>query len=1292
MRRPAVPAPVTRRAPELPFHQLDEEGFEAFCHDFVGRLPETASCNRYGVRGNAQYGIDLEARLHSGQRWGFQFKGYRQYDKARARKAIEDTTYVADHFVLLLACRATTTVRQEVAKHPEWEIWDGSDIAQRVLSLPTEDARRLIERHFGAVWRREFLGLRGLMAFRTPEDFYSALLAPDRLFSHAWNLVGREDLLLSLDEFVASADHRVAILPGRGGIGKSRVILEFTRDFASRHPGCTMLIAEGVLVDADACDELPAGPLLIVVEDAHRGAGMDVLLALQKQRRDPTKLLFTTRPSGVGRLHTALSRADVALEAIKPLAELRELDAQQVRQLAAQVLGPDLKHYAQRLADATADCPLVTVIGGRLLAERSVAPEVLERIDEFRAVAFTRFEDEILGQVSERIEPGLARPLLELLSAIGPIEPARADLRTLIAEHLGREVPEIVRAVDVLELAGVLLRSGATVRIVPDVLADHILHSVCVTSNGEPTGYVEQVFQRFSSVCPEALLRNLGELDWRNRALGGKGQDLLKEVWAEIRREFEAAPRTRRVQLLGLLREFALYRPRDMLALVEWAIAHPDAPPEPYPATWFPGMPHEAVLRELPPILRYIAFTRDYTDRALDILWRLGRDDSRRETDQDHPIHVLVDLATLHPQATSTVRDRVVEAVARWLCDPDAHGHLHSPLRLLDPVFEKVATSHSFEGHRVGIGQHLVLVEPTRPLRERALELVRSCATSTDLRGALRALKCLKLAFAYPERGWVGLPDDWLASWIPEQLRAVELLEEAGCSATHPLVPLHVLDIASWHLGKGRSRQIRERVRALVRRLPRCFRFKLVRELALGRDPAWEPRFGRNYQEEKRRHGGRRSAVVATLAAEFRQRWPTPVEALGVLEEELEQIRAAGVTPNPRYFLYRLAVLDLASALEMATLIVQRPRSPMAPYLDSVLDPARRRDPVAARGIAAVATEGGSPELCGSVARLLAHPDWLSDFTTVDQAVGIRILQHPEAGVRAAALDAMAYQVGRHGEGIRRLAAHVSVCGDEEVAKGLCELFHPEMGLPVAELTDQEVETLLNKLDDVEELDEWAVEEFLKGIAGTHARPVVEFLIRRAEKGLTRSFQQRELARPLFDAEGNPAVDLELATELLRGVRDRLVSQERGSRHDLSKLFVDLAPRLPPVALRLLREWIDEPTEERLLGVGTVAGDADADFVFREPAFVAALLERAAALGSECEEQIALELAGGALRGAGFVQRGQMAPRCGVVRDEATQLLAQFRPDSPARKFYTGLVERSDEFLAARPEPDSDDE
>lgn len=228
--------PPSPLASQLPLLELGWERFEKFCCALVGRLPGVEHGHLQGGQGDAQQGIDIVATLMDGATWAFQCKCAKAFTPAGFRQAVGATSFQADRYVLLLASPATAAIREEARQRPKWEVWDANDIAERVRMLPAESARILVDTHFGSQWRHRFLGRSGPAPFVSMDEFFRPLLDRAHLFHHAWGTVGRGNTLQALREFAEAADRRVAILSGRGGIGKSKVLHAFTRAVADTGP------------------------------------------------------------------------------------------------------------------------------------------------------------------------------------------------------------------------------------------------------------------------------------------------------------------------------------------------------------------------------------------------------------------------------------------------------------------------------------------------------------------------------------------------------------------------------------------------------------------------------------------------------------------------------------------------------------------------------------------------------------------------------------------------------------------------------------------------------------------------------------------------------------------------------------------------------------------------------------------------------------------------------------------------------------------------------------------------
>ena len=278
-------------------------------------------------------------------------------------------------------------------------------------------------------------------------------------------------------------------------------------------------------------------------------------------------------------MKSQLTQGGFDVQEVTVLPDVKELSREEVTELGREALGTEFANLVEQLAEATWDCPLVTVVGGQLLAKKAITPDLLERDEEFRDTVLSRFRDILIGEVGDRIDKTLCQSLLDLIAAVQPIRLDDEKALDFEAEFLHIDRSELLRSLGALEESGVLLRRGNTLRIVPDALADHILHQANVTPQGQPTGYADLIFDKFGSLCPSEVLRNLSELDWRLRRSGTQASDLLGSIWQSIKQEFQGASNQGRCTILGILEGVAVYQPEKTLEMVEYAIRTPASSP-----------------------------------------------------------------------------------------------------------------------------------------------------------------------------------------------------------------------------------------------------------------------------------------------------------------------------------------------------------------------------------------------------------------------------------------------------------------------------------------------------------------------------------------------------------------------------------------------------------------------------------------------------------------------------------------------------------------------------------------
>ena len=1261
----ATPLPVAPFPEFLPLADpnLPWDRFEAFCEELISRLPGVKETHRYGRRGSRQRGIDIFADLDNGERWAFQCRQWKTFTKTDATNAIEETTYKADRFILTLSRQATSGVRDACDSHPTWDVWDVGDISRKVRELGLHSGAKLVEAHFGPSWRGAFLGLQGLTPFVTPAEFFHPFLNESALFNHAWQLVGRSDLLRQTHEFVESKQQNVAVLVGRGGIGKSKILHALAEAFDSEHKGMSLwFMAEGVPLTQDGADHLPYEPCVVVVDDAHRRSDLPTLLALSRQRPYVTKLILSCRPQGIGYLKSQLVQGGFDVREVVDLPDVKELSREEVTELGRQALGTEFASLAEQLAAATWDCPLVTVVGGQLLAKKAIAPDLLERDEEFRSTVLARFRDVLVGEVGDRIDKVLCRSLLDLIAAVQPIRLDNEKALDFEAEFLGIDRPGLLLSLGILEEAGVLLRRGNTLRIVPDVLADHILHQVSVTLQGQRTGYADLVFEKFASLCPSEVLRNLSELDWRLRQSGAQASDLLSGIWQSIEQGFQEASNQARSTILGILQEVAVYQPEKTLELVEYAIRNPATRSEDPELSKVFQYTHRDVLRQLPTLLRRISYTLDLLPRCCNLLWQLGRDDNRDlNPNPDHAMRVLADLASYDIGKPFVVNHLMLDTLEKLLAAPGSHEHVHSPLDIIDPMLAKTGHSTCSEGHNLVFRPFVLKEESIESIRQRSIALVVDCLSSHGPRVTLRALRSMESALREPIAVFeMKISDEDREQWRPEQLEILTHMADLAQSSTEPVVLLRIREVFWWHRSYSASDDVRDKADAVVASIPESFELRLTQELMdpfHSRDMLPEEREG---DDGYRRQQERIEQTQRALVAEFLSHSGDAGRAYRILTCRIEAMTDAGVQPNPQVVLGILGNSDPESAAGLCDIIVDDPNGALAPYLQPLLSNVRIWNAERARAIIHRALGGGSNILCHSVASSYQSRGW-ADSATAQDVENIReLLEHEDLGTRSLAIGSLRFlSEARRGVAIE-LARDVEVGDSKVLASELFQLFYGGWGLPFGELTTDDLNSLLSKLEDVRDIDDSSINAFLVKASELDASAVVGLLLTRIKKEGNEGTGYRALPSLGFHDRLIGLATSPDQENMLREIRDASLEPGWSVEYWIPQLFREVSSGFESAtSLKVLDEWINSGSADRIKSAARLVSGAHPAFVFKHVGFTSNLLERAHAASYDCYQNVTSSLASSALSGTRSGTPGQPMPEDVAIRDQASAVASQ---------------------------------
>jgi hypothetical protein len=724
------------------------------------------------------------------------------------------------------------------------------------------------------------------MTFTTPEEFFAPYerAGVPRLFDFDQTLRGRAPEIDALNAFLMHPHEIVALLSGRGGIGKSKLLREWCRAIGTAK---VIYVRDDAVWHAEAAKEVPFGNVLIVADDAHRIEFLNELLTLVRRLRQHqnVKLVLSARPSGASQIDAALATRFEPAE-LRRLQRLERLTVQSVTALAQETLGPAHAQHALALARVSADTPLVTVVGGRLIARGAIEPALLANEEEFRHQVFDRFSAEYEQLLPEG--PVNWRALLNLIATLSPLRPNTDEFLTPAAAILHCRADEIVSAIDILERHGLLLRGGNLVRIVPDVLSDYLLEGACIARAGHLTGFADVVFEHYRGTHVSNILRNLAELDWRV-AQRGPAPQLLHRIWETLNNAFETGDAAVRVEILKSLEQAALFQPTRVGRLIRQAM-ETEARPTTLYGDW--EVNQDDVLRALPPLLNAMAHHADHLEYAVRTLWALTRRDARpRNRYPMHAARVLEDLAAYGRYKPVLLNDLMADMATELSREVTSFDRSFTPLDLADKLLAREGEFLESDGIAMTLGGFALNYPVIKPVREKAIALVRSCVFSDNARIASRAVKSLsEILQGFLPAFARGVSPEEHAWQDGERLAALEIIE---ARLRRPPLPVPLVR-QIWAMlrqlrPRGRDDAVGQRFSAVLASVPQSDDLLMFDAFCTG---TWELDGGAaSIEEGERQH----QELIRRGVQAFQRRHVTAHQQVDALARMAEDAESSGI-------------------------------------------------------------------------------------------------------------------------------------------------------------------------------------------------------------------------------------------------------------------------------------------------------------------------------------------------------------------------------------------------------------
>ncbi|MFB7782249.1 hypothetical protein ACFC1D_05995 [Streptomyces vinaceus] len=1245
---------------------LDEYAFESFCADLALELFPGAHVQRFGSRGEKQHGIDVRVVTVNGERIGIQSKHYAQYGPARfaaAVKALDHAEACVDRCLLFVTATVSVKVQQAAANEPGWEVWDADVLARKVGALDPDAAVRVVDRYFPG-HREPFLGISGPSPWETADEAFGRFGQGDR-FSHRWNLVGRDAELGQIAAFVrgdAPDASAIGLVIAAAGAGKSRLLKAVTQSIERPEesiPAMSVRVAPREPITPQAYELLPRSPgLLLVVDDAQDlGEQLRSVLAGIRRERPEAKILLATRPYGMPAVREALRALGIDHTSI-PTWLLGELSVTEAAALATEALGPSKAHLALVLARAAKDCPLILLTAAVQLRDGTLSTSVLNTDEHIRRQLSDAF---LRAAVPASVFPDTRlRDVLRAIALLQPFREDAPDLREALSSITGLPFYDVAPHIQALEQAGLLLRRGSSLRIVPDLLGDAVLgEAALLPATGSSTGYLEHA-HAFLGDKQEPLLHaliNTSRVEWQWRLDQVRTSDLVEPLWSEVADSILRADPARQVQFMAFLRQVGVFQPERTLALVR-QLYDRDA-----------GV---ALRGALPPVLEAVAHDPGHTEEACNLLWALGKDDVRTlNAHPDHGLRILTSLASYEVGKPLTQQRTVIRAVARWVAEAESSVHPRMPLELLDPVFASEAESTTQEGWTLTFHRIALSMESVWEVRRQALDLLFREYEQGDARRSARAA----LTFEEALRGTHGAGESYVTQLLNE------LRDRTRSTKPGPLAAVAVQQAVEWNFTYG-SDDNRHAAREVVEALSKS----TAHDLATALHTSWWTKIRRS-----RHHDDAADEELwdAWLRATAEATNPQPAEQIW---QEIRAVLSDGYDVfgyHPEHAQPFLSHL-LDSRPELALLICEDvadcPERVQQAVLPSALAALLRTDPERGIETADALTTTGRASLKRAVATALTErrpghqvpPEALTILGQVlagDSDPVVRRLVIQAAGVLARRDMAAAVD----------LVCAPPLLGSAEVAEEVARAITLYEWLSWEDLPADRRSSLLDELCLLPRLDDYQIQKLLGRLSSDEVLTLLMARVEWAEQTMDHIAGYAPLPYKWH-------LPLDLSTspgriERLQRIVEWTAQPEPGSRLAARRAFY--APGLFRTAAQPVEQEVKQlllrhlgSDEERERQASAVLLQAlGCDVVWQDPSFVREALRAAAAASDELVHLAESGLRIAITEGVRTTTPGEPYVEDVEARDAAARIMSTCEPGSPEYRFYRSVNESAQQEI-----------
>lgn len=529
-------------------------------------------------------------------------------------------TYNPDNYILVTNLRLTgpnKSLFKELARKNGikfFEVWDVAELEVLIAQYPSA--------------QRKFFEGRPASIENYRSRFKDELENEESIFycGANSNFLSRSDDIDKLVKFVTDPDSLALILSGRGGVGKTRLTIEFSKlveeklsnDFLVYFVRNSAELTINELLAELPRKDITKRTIILVFDDIHTypNSFVSELDYLSRNENHSLKIVLVTRSELTKTVVDSLPLTS-KFSNFDEL-ELDNIDISSISKIVnARINNRDLARDIVRWARKGKWTPLETIL---------VLSESEKSSASFKEVIS---ESDIINRVFSRYISSYGEDTIKLLNLVSFIQPFNYQdekVKEAIKQFYSWNDLQLNESLDSLKAEKDLpivefSEAYPILRIRPDILGDWLRDRA--SYRGEKvTEFVKQVINNFVSLLPESVIESVVQTEYL------KKNKILDEVVEEIGKELSQGNNNIRINILKIIDKFAWYRPEDTLGLINIIL---NSPKDDYSIQKFESLKitHDHVKREIPEILEQVAVNISFFQESIILLFKIASDEQK---------------------------------------------------------------------------------------------------------------------------------------------------------------------------------------------------------------------------------------------------------------------------------------------------------------------------------------------------------------------------------------------------------------------------------------------------------------------------------------------------------------------------------------------------------------------------------------------------------------------------------------------------------------------------------------